>query len=253
LTKRERKTSHQQPNNEHEESSSVLEIQQLMAALKPLREIANGMQANTEIQKAESTGDRSFQRHSLLVQWFLFGATALAFLAAAYYASIARDANRIAQHTYETANRPYVGPSGLSEDFFSPGNDNQAIHHDSPTPDTVKIAFTASFKNFGSIPALKAEFSWEVYIDGKQAVGGPRTYSAPRTFFPTQVTNLSAFIGGEAYQRIQTNKSLLTVSSWVIYWDAGGNRYSECSRYRYAPYTASFYDLGPCEEGQNGR
>ena len=59
-------------------------------AISSLRDIADRINTVVGQQKADSQQSTTFQRKSLRVQWWLFAATAAAFLAAAYYAHVAR-------------------------------------------------------------------------------------------------------------------------------------------------------------------
>jgi hypothetical protein len=69
-------------------------------AIDILRNVVDRLDALAVGQQSESKGTKKFQGRSLTVQWWLFGATAAAFIAAAIYAGIAKLQKDTMDQTY---------------------------------------------------------------------------------------------------------------------------------------------------------
>jgi len=151
-------------------------------AISALRDIANRVDALANEQKAEKQKTTCFQRESLSVQWLLFWATALAFVAAAVYAGIARYELRETQKQTAIADeqsRPWIkvmevtlnNPETLSFNKFSNGGmmlaPGETLTLFAPAKATVASANIRTqfhFKNIGKSVAREIRINAELFF-----------------------------------------------------------------------------------------
>jgi hypothetical protein len=148
----------------------------------------------------------------------------------------------ISQDTFNAANRPYIGINGISVLYLPRDVTNAGQLSQMPTGETTRLAFKVEIKNIGPVPGTNETQGWRVFIDGIEQLMTKVT-SSPVTFFPGELTYLSATIDERDYSAIQSGTKKLVIDVWVDY-DGPAGHYKDCERQQYEPGIRAFYDLG---------
>jgi len=158
---------------------------------------------------------------------------------------VAGDQLRIAQDTYNAANRPYVGIEGWALTFYvgdkpftGPSLTRELMRQ------STRMVVVPQVKNFGQVPGTNFVQDWDVTIDGV-SLPVSKLPDRPSTIFPSQVKTMRGTIAGPLYAAIKANEKILKIEMKLQY-DGPSGHYKECTIGQYAPDFAAFYDLGPC-------
>jgi len=136
----------------------------------------------------------------------------------------------IAQVSFDAANRPLLGMSGIL-----------VLHHRSGSAMRLQVGI----KNFGTLPAEQATVTWELQLNGVDlpSVGVP---DSPHTIPPTAEKTFDGVIGLPNYTLITNGSSSLTMKTRATYQDNRGKRYVYCERHQYDHRHNTFAILGDC-------
>lgn len=166
-----------------------------------LGDIADRLNAISIQQQSDSQKSEAFQRKSLYVQWCLFGATAAAFFAAAYYAGIAKQQKGTMERQVEatkealvSVQRAFIRWNGLSIENLLTRSDKgeekffQITAHwlnSGPTPATEVIQYF-SVDELSQEPSkadfFKGKMSFTVSVIGSGAGLDSGTVIKPQSF-----------------------------------------------------------------------
>ena len=196
------------------------------------------------ISEYKTNKDKNYglERWKLLVE-------ALTLIAVVWYACIARgqlngilDSNKINRATYEAADRPYIGVSGISI-FYAPANATSPDQvSQSPQKDTKIMPIRVEIKNFGPVPGTDFDSTLRGFLNGVEIKGSVVPHRAA-TIFPGQIIGMPATVGSRDYPLIRSGKKKFEIEVTVEYNRPTGHE-KYCERDQYIPDLRSFISLG---------
>ncbi|WP_260738182.1 hypothetical protein [Tunturiibacter lichenicola] len=148
----------------------------------------------------------------------------------------------VAQKTYESSNRPYVGTNGGEIDYFHEGPDHASVHDNPRNAQSTFMVFRMRFKNYGTVPGENLVAAFDPRINGVKPPGVAYP-SRPTTMFPSETKDFSGEIGGDSFKGVFAG-SLIFQVDMSFHYDGPGNTYSYCVREQFNPGSNDFMDLG---------
>lgn len=190
----------------------------------------------------ETNTNNTKQKNKYTLDQKKFAVECATLIALFVYTTIAGCNLKVANDTFNAANRPYVGTDVFVR-FLSIGKNGTRTVTPQPTKDTVDMEINGRAKNWGPVPGTNFVGDWNVLVAGVQ-MQGQKIPSAPVTIFPTQDKLLFGDLGSGNYPFITNGTKTLIVEMTVKY-DGPSGHYDYCEKYQYAPDVAAFADLGP--------
>lgn len=194
---------------------------------------------------AERKEDRRRESHKIWLE-------RLTLLAIVVYAGITfwqgcltRKVVEVAQETYESSQRPYIGVNVINRNFVY--WDDKGIRHASSAliKEATNMDFTAEMKNFGPVPGANFYPAWKVLWNDVALKGIDRIPDTPTTLYPSQTAVLYAQLSREEFASLMDGTGRLELQITVAY-DGPTRHYTECKRFQYANGIHAFFDLGAC-------
>jgi hypothetical protein len=156
-----------------------------------------------------------------------------------------REANINAKAVNDLQYRPYIGVDEVSTMHLYKDSRGNWRDSQNPTPQTDRMVFRATMKNFGPVPGLNYKADWRVFVDGGELPGITDALSTPFKLFPTQSTHLQGAINPPTYKAIMDGERQLTIEVTMEYDYPNGHE-KECQKYKYMPGPNGFAMLGAC-------
>ena len=190
--------------------------------------------------KAERAEDKTTSNKQL---FWTRAATVLIFL----YTAFAAWQVKISRDTFNAANRPYVGVSGISIKHLKKDKTGAFQVVDKPDRDTHWLNIVVEIKNFGAVPGTNYKSDWEVFIAGVPGPGMGASDEVPTTIFPGESLFKAAQIGETDYPTVMDGTKPLMLNLSIEY-DGPSGHYKQCSKQDFLPMINGFLDRGPdCE------
>jgi len=190
-----------------------------------------------EQHKTERAEDKTTSNKQL---FWTRAATVMIFL----YTGFAAWQVKISHDTFNAANRPYVGVSGISIKHLKKDNTGALQGVDKPDKDTHWLNIGVEIKNFGPVPGTNYKSDWEVFIAGVPGRGVGAVDEVPTTIFPGESLFKDAQIGETDYPAVMDGTKSLMLNLSIEY-DGPAGHYKQCSKQDFLPMINGFLDRGP--------
>ncbi len=157
-------------------------------------------------------------------------------------AKATQDSVKVARDIYNAANRPYVGVASLVPTFMvlGPADTKESVK---TIEEATFMRVSATYKNFGTVPAANFTIRYQPLVDGKP-LGGVGIPAKPSTLFPTEEKYLSGEIDPETFGAIRNGTKTLDIDIQIDYdWPASKGEHT-CSRYQLITPEGVFARLG---------
>jgi hypothetical protein len=157
------------------------------------------------------------------------------------------EANKLAQKTFDAAQRPYIGINTVESSYHSRSDSGEDVVADRPSKKTDGMAYQIDIKNFGPVPGTNFRTSPKAWFGGREVANSGTIPSSPPTMFPGQYISLKGQVANDDYKALMSKTKILIFQVRLGY-DGPSAHYGYCEKWQYDPSMAGFFELGGCPE-----